>query len=100
MTNGELRAAYEKLTEQYQQKQLEVDVLRRECDAVHEYLDAAGAPQAERLPERFVAIAKEWFRSHSTESSDHISARLRAGLLRAGEMEFVYGSPPCFAKPL
>jgi hypothetical protein len=93
--NGnDIQKAYRQLSADHRILSGIVDVLRRECAEAQEYLTAAGAPEAERIPERLVLVAKEWFHSHATSSGDHISVRLRGLLLKAGEVDFIYVSGP------
>ena len=94
VSSHELQRTYRQLLEDHKNLSAIVDVLRRECDEVHEYLDAAGVAHGERIPERLVCVAKAWFRNHPTSSSDHISVRLRGLLLKAGEVGFIYASGP------
>lgn len=87
---NELQKAYRQLLDQHRDLTAESEAMRREYDLVQEYLDAAGVPDADQLPSRIVLVAKEWFRSHPTGSNDHVSARMRSLMLKAGEVDFIY----------
>lgn len=92
IAGDELQKAYQLLLAQHRELADLAAGLQNECEVAHAYLDAAGAPGGDELPERLILVAKEWFRGHPRSSSDHISTRLRTMLLKAGEVDFIYSA--------
>ena len=60
-----------------------------ELQRAHRLLDAAEVALLGTLSDRLIWVAKQWFKSHTLSSQDHISPKFRAMLREAGELEFL-----------